>query len=56
VLNYITTNDISFCEQCSQDIQNIQKGSTMISQTSEKQRNIFFEILLAKISERKKQL
>jgi hypothetical protein len=54
VLNYITTRDSRFCEQCEADIQNILRKSTLISQTGERQRNIFFGILHAKISERKK--
>ncbi len=56
VLNYITTKDPRFCQQCDTDIRNILARSTLISQTGERQRNIFFGILLAKISERKKQL
>ena len=56
VLNYITTRDSRFFEQCEADIRNILKKSTLISETSERQRNIFFGILHAKISERKKHL
>jgi hypothetical protein len=56
VLNYITTKDPRFCGQCDADIQNILRKSTLISQTSERQRNVFFGILMAKISERKKHL
>jgi hypothetical protein len=56
VLNYMTTRDESFCGPCYNDLQNLMKRSTMISETSEKQRNIFFGILLSKIRDRKKNL
>ena len=56
VLNYMMTRDESFCEPCYQDLQNLMKKSTLISQTSEKQRNIFFGIMLAKIEDRKRNL
>ena len=55
-LNYISTRDETFCNPYYEDIQNLMKKSTIISQTSEKQRNIFFGIMLGKISERKKHL
>lgn len=53
-LNYITTRDEAFCNHCYEDLQNLIKRSTIISETSEKQRNIFFGIMLKKITERKK--
>lgn len=53
VLNYITTTDVGFCNQCHEDLKNIMRKSTLISKTSEKQRNIFFSILLTKIQDRK---
>jgi hypothetical protein len=56
VLNYMFTRDESFCNPCYTDMQNMMKKSTMISQTGEKQRNIFFNIMLNKIRERKKNL
>jgi hypothetical protein len=56
VLNYMTTRDESFCGPCYNDLQNLMKRATMISETSEKQRNIFFGILLSKIRDRKKNL
>jgi hypothetical protein len=56
LLNYIVTKDESFCNDCFDDIENIKKRSTMLSQTSERQRNIFFGILFSKIEERKKKL
>jgi len=56
VLDYIVTRDEKFCNQCNDNLQNLMRRSTLISQTSEKQRNIFFEILLAKIGDRIKNL
>lgn len=55
-LNYIHTRDESFCNPLYEDMQKQMKRATLISQTSEKQRNIFFNIMLSKISERKKNL
>lgn len=54
VLNYMTTSDGDFCKQCHNDLQNLMRKATLISQTGEKQRNIFFSILLAKIQDRKR--
>jgi hypothetical protein len=56
VLNYLSTTDESFCNPCYEDMQNLLKRSTLISRTSEKHRNIFFNILLSKIQERKRHL
>jgi len=56
VLNYMLTRDETFCAQCNEDLHNLMRRATVISQTSEKQRNIFFGILLAKIEDRKKKL
>jgi len=55
-LNYLTTRDEAFCNSCYEDLNNLIKRSTIISETSEKQRNIFFGIMLNKIAERKKNL
>lgn len=55
-LNYIMTKDESFCNPCYEDLQNIMKRATIISQTSERQREVFFNIMLNKISDRKKNL
>lgn len=55
-LNYISTRDETFCNPYYDDIQNLMKKSTIISQTSEKQRNIFFGIMLGKIKDRMKHL
>ena len=56
VLNYMFTRDESFCNPCYEDMQNMTKRSTLISQTGEKQRNIFFNIMLNKIRYRIKNL
>lgn len=56
VLNYMMTRDESFCGPSYDDLQNLMKKSTLISQTSEKQRNIFFGIMLSKIEDRKRKL
>lgn len=55
-LNYITTMDEGFCDQLYKEFESLIKRSTMISQSSEKQRNIFFGIILSKINDRKKNL
>lgn len=41
VLNYMSTQDENFCNPCYDDLHRMMKKSTLISQTSEKQRNIF---------------
>lgn len=56
VLNYMLTRDEAFCSPRYDDLQNLMKKSTLISQTSEKQRNIFFGIMLNKIEDRKRNL
>ena len=56
VLNYMSTRDETFCSQCYEDISRLMRKSTLISQTSEKQRNIFFNILFSKITDGKKNL
>lgn len=56
VLNYMFTRDENFCDPCYTDMQNMTKRSTLISQTSEKQRNIFFGIMLSKVKDRLKHL
>jgi BetR domain len=53
-LNYIITNDESFCNDLFGDFENLIRRSTQISETSEKQRNLFFNILLTKIQDRKR--
>jgi hypothetical protein len=56
VLNLVVTRDESFCDQCRDGMLNLMRRSTLISQTSEKQRNIFFGVLLTKIEDRQKKL
>jgi len=56
VLDYMVTRDESFCNQRTEDLNNLMRRATLISQTSEKQRNIFFGILLAKIEDRIKKI
>jgi hypothetical protein len=53
-LNYIMTNDESFCNDLFGDFENLIRRSTQISLSSEKQRNIFFNIVLSKIQDRKR--
>ena len=55
-LNYVSTRDELFCNPYYEDLQSLMKKSTIISQTSEKQRNIFFGIMLGKVSDRKRYL
>jgi hypothetical protein len=55
-LNYIETTDENFCNDQFRDFENLIRRSTQISQSSEKQRNIFFNILLTKIQDRKRNL
>jgi hypothetical protein len=52
----MVTRDENFCDLCREDLNNLMRRATVISQTSEKQRNIFFGILLAKIQDRQKNL
>ena len=56
VLNYMTTRDETFYNKSYEALNNLMRRSTVLSQTSEKQRNIFFGILLAKIEDRMKKL
>lgn len=56
VMNYMVTRDVKFCNDTYSELQSLMKRSTLISSTSEKQRNIFFGILTAKIQDRKKNL
>ena len=55
-LHYISTRDEAFCNYCYDDLQKLMKRSTILSETSERQRNIFFGLMLNKISDRKKNL
>lgn len=52
VLNYMVTQDEIFCEQVYLKLQNLMRRATILSNVSEKQRNMFFNILLKKIPNR----
>lgn len=56
VLNYMVTRDERFCNNAYSEIETLIRRSSLISDTGEKQRNIFFNILLSRINERKKHL
>lgn len=47
-LSYMTTTDEAFCNTVYQQLQTITQRSTLISVVSEKQRNIFFNVLYSK--------
>ena len=49
VLNYMITQDESFCSGVHAKLQTLIRRATILSNVSEKQRNIFFNILLRKI-------
>jgi hypothetical protein len=49
VLNYMVTQDENFCNDVYSKLQNLMRRATILSNVSEKQRNIFFNILLKKI-------
>lgn len=51
-LNYLVTRDEKFCSDYYADVQTQMKKSTLISQTGEKYRNIFFGIIRNKIKDR----
>lgn len=55
-LNYLETKDEKFCSELFHDFENLIRRSTQISHSSERQRNIFFNILLAKIQDRKQHI
>jgi hypothetical protein len=52
-LNYMFTNDEAFCGDVYQRMQTVMRRSTLISSVSEKQRNIFFNTLYAKVPQQK---
>jgi hypothetical protein len=56
VMNYMVTRDEKFCNDTYEDLQALIRRSSLISNTSEKQRNIFFNLLTGKIQERKRHL
>jgi hypothetical protein len=55
-LNYLETHDENFCNELYHDFENLIRRSTQISHSSERQRNIFFNILLTKIHDRKQNI
>lgn len=56
VLNYMVTRDEKFCAYTFKDLETLVRRSTLISETGEKQRNTFFNILNSKIEDRIKHL
>ncbi len=56
VINYMMTRDLNFCENLNQYIQNLLRRSTLISETSEKERARFFRIIRERIGRRKEKL
>jgi len=56
ILNYMITRDERFCTNTWNEMEMLIRRSTMISETGEKQRNVFFNILLSKIEDRKRHL
>ena len=49
VLNYMVTQDKIFCNDVYSKLQNLMRRATILSNVSEKQRNMFFNTLLKKI-------
>jgi hypothetical protein len=49
VLNYMVTQDEKFCDDVYSKLQTLMRRATILSNVSEKQRNMFFNILLKKI-------
>ena len=56
VLNYMSTRDDAFCKDTFEMMQNLIKKSTLMSSVNEKQRNIFFNVLISKLADRKRNL
>jgi hypothetical protein len=52
VLNYMVTHDEKFCNTVYDKLQMLMRRATILSRASEKQRNIFFNILVKKIPQR----
>jgi hypothetical protein len=53
VLNYMITRDEKFCNDVHLKLQTLMRRATILSNASEKQRNIFFNTLIKKIPNRK---
>jgi hypothetical protein len=49
VLNYMVTQDENFCNEVYLKLQTLMRRATILSNVSEKQRNMFFNVLLRKI-------
>jgi hypothetical protein len=49
VLNYMVTRDETFCNDVYSKLQTLMRRATILSNVSEKQRNMFFNTLLKKI-------
>jgi hypothetical protein len=56
ILNYMFTRDEKFCSSCYHYLQNQMKRATLMSQTSERERNMFFSNLLNRVSDQLKKL
>jgi hypothetical protein len=56
VLNYMVTRDEKFCATMYREMETLIRRSTQISDTGEKQRKNFFNILLSRIEERKRHI
>jgi hypothetical protein len=56
VLNFLLTNDVRFCDNMSEHIQNLKRKSTLISTVSERERSRFFKYLRQRIETRKQSL
>ena len=56
IMNYMMTKDERFCTNTFNEMEMLIRRSTMISDTGEKQRNNFFNILVSKIQERKRHI
>ena len=54
VLNYMLTRDETFCGPCYDDLHNLMKKSTLISEIGEKDRQLFFDTMRLRIHEKKK--
>jgi len=54
--NYITTRDVSYCENFYQYLENLTRRSTLISEVSEKERSKFFKIHRDRLAHRKQSL
>lgn len=52
-IDYVMTRDIAFCDNFYRYVQNLMRGSTLISQVSEKERSRFFRLMREKVKNRK---